>query len=54
MKTWDDVIKAADNALKELSARMNRDPLHGMLYQQMMAIMMLRRMQALAAKEAKR
>lgn len=48
--TWDDCIKLADEAILELRGLMCTDPAHGVLYQQEMAIMMYRRMQAVYMK----
>jgi len=48
--TWDDCIRYIDESLEELAIRLNGDPIHGVLWQQCMAVMMLRRQQAIACK----
>jgi len=52
MTTGDDCIQAADDAIAELALLMQRDPAHGVLYQQRMAVMMFRRMQAMERRDA--
>ena len=47
MITWDDGIISGFDAIELLAQLMQRDPAHGVLYQQRMAVMMFRRMQAM-------
>jgi hypothetical protein len=48
--TWDGCIRYIDETLEELAIRLNGDPLHGVLWQQCMAVMMLRRQQVITFK----
>jgi hypothetical protein len=47
---WEDVTKAADEAIQSLAQRINSDPAHGVQHQQHMAIAMLYKQESMIAK----
>lgn len=49
--SWDDAIAYCDAVLEELKVCMALDPLHGVVYQQVMAIIMFKRCQALEMRD---
>lgn len=46
--SWEEVLKAIDDAFEQLKVLMDQDPRHGILYQQRMAVLMAYEQQVLA------